>query len=367
MTTREEIQKAALDATDKKRKCGLSLATGTGKTLVGLMHMERNLTPLMSVLIVAPKLSIFTSWRTEAIKFNKSHLLDNVQFTTYLSLNKLDPREYDMIYFDEAHSLLPSHRDFLDEYDGKILGLTGTPPKMVNSEKGEMMQEFYPICYEYLTDDAINDNILNDYKIIVHQLRLDGYNKNVKAGSKVKQFFTSEEANYQYWCSRIENSRPGKEQQISRVMRMKAMMQFPSKEKYTKILSDNIKSKCIIFANTQEQADELCSHSYHSNNSESDNNLEMFKSGQINKLSCVLQLSEGINIPNLKQCIILHAYGNERKASQRIGRCLRLSVDETATIHILCYMDTIDEKWVTEALSGFDQDKIEWKDFNIKL
>ena len=93
----------------------------------------------------------------------------------------------------------------------------------------------------------------------------------------------------------------------------------------------------------------------------------MFKSGQINKLSCVLQLSEGINIPELRQCIILHAYGNERKASQRIGRCLRLAVDETAVIHILCYMDTIDEKWVTEALSGFVQSKIEWKDFNIKL
>ena len=317
--TREEIQKLALDATDKKRKCGLSLATGTGKTLVGLMHMERNLTPLMSVLIVAPKLSIFTSWRTEAVKFNKSHLLDTVQFTTYLSLNKLDPREYDMIYFDEAHSLLPSHRDFLDEYDGKILGLTGTPPKMVNSEKGEMMQEFYPICYEYLTDDAINDNILNDYKIIVHQLRLDSSNKNVRAGSKHNPFYSTEYANYQYWCNRIEASRPGKEQQISRVMRMKAMMQFPSKEKYTKILSDNIKSKCIIFANTQEQADELCAHSYHSSNSESDDNLEMFKSGKINKLSCVLQLSEGINIPELRQCIILHAYGNERKASQRIN------------------------------------------------
>jgi len=365
--TREEIQMASLEATDKRKRAGLSLATGVGKTLVGLMHMERNLTPLMNVLIVAPKLSIFTSWRTEAIKFKKSHLLDNAQFTTYLSLNKLDPREYDMIYFDEAHSLLPSHRDFLDEYDGKILGLTGTPPKMVNSEKGEMMQEFYPICYEYLIDDAINDNILNDYKIIVHQLRLNNSNKNVKAGSKFKSFFTTEEANYQYWCSRIENSRPGKEQQISRVMRMKAMMQFPSKEAYTKILSNSIKSKCIIFANTQEQADELCSHSYHSSNSESDDNLEMFNSGQITKLSCVLQLSEGINIPNLKQGIILHAYGNERKASQRIGRLCRLSVDETATIHILCYMDTIDEKWVTEALSGFDQSKIEWKDFNIKL
>jgi superfamily II DNA or RNA helicase len=365
--TREEIQMASLEATDKKRKCGLSLATGIGKTLVGLMHMERNLTPLMSVLIVAPKLSVFTSWRTEAVKFNKSHLMDNVRFTTYLSLNKLDPREFDMIYFDEAHSLLPSHREFLDEYEGKILGLTGTPPKMVHSEKGEMMQEFYPIVYEYLTDDAINDNILNDYKIIVHQIKLDNTNKNVKAGSKFKPFFTTELANYQYWCNRIESSRPGKEQQISRVMRMKAMMAFPSKEKYAKLLSNSISSKCIIFANTQDQADQLCAHSYHSNNSESSDNLEMFKSGDITKLSCVLQLSEGINIPNLKQGIILHAYGNERKANQRIGRMLRLSPDETATIHILCYMDTIDEKWVTEAISNLDQDKIEWKDFNIKL
>jgi superfamily II DNA or RNA helicase len=93
----------------------------------------------------------------------------------------------------------------------------------------------------------------------------------------------------------------------------------------------------------------------------------MFKSGNITKLSCVLQLSEGINIPQLKQCIILHAYGNERRSNQRLGRCLRLAVDETATIHILCYVDTIDKSWVTEALSNLDQSKIEWKNFNIKL
>ena len=48
--TREEIQQAALDATKNRKRCGLSLATGTGKTLVGLMHMEKNMTPLMNVL-----------------------------------------------------------------------------------------------------------------------------------------------------------------------------------------------------------------------------------------------------------------------------------------------------------------------------
>jgi hypothetical protein len=30
-------------------------------------------------------------------------------------------------------------------------------------------------------------------------------------------------------------------------------------------------------------------------------------------------------------------------------------------------MGTVDEKWVKEALEGFDQTKILWKDFNIKL
>jgi len=30
-------------------------------------------------------------------------------------------------------------------------------------------------------------------------------------------------------------------------------------------------------------------------------------------------------------------------------------------------VDTIDEKWVKEALEGFDQTKIIWKDFGVKL
>jgi superfamily II DNA or RNA helicase len=148
---------------------------------------------------------------------------------------------------------------------------------------------------------------------------------------------------------------------------MKAMMEYPSKEIYTKKLMESISTKCIVFANTQAQADRLCKHSYHSGNVDSEDNLRLFKDGEITKLSSVMQLNEGVNIPNLKQGIIMHAYGNERKAAQRIGRLLRLNPDDKAIVHILCYMDTVDEKWVTEALEGFDQTKIIWKDFNISL
>jgi superfamily II DNA or RNA helicase len=364
--TRDNIQEQALQVTVGKSRCGLGLATGVGKTLVGLLHMEDNSTPLMNVLVVAPKTAIINEWKAQAHKFNKEKLLENITFTTYLSLHKLDPNDYDLVYLDECHSLLNSHRVFLENYKGGILGLTGTPPKRKGTEKSDLVDEFCPIVYTYVTDDAVDAKILNDYKIIVHQLKL-GTAKNVKVATKGANFMTTEQANYAYWTNRIQTSNGGKSLQMARIMRMKALMEYPTKEHYAKLLAGDITSKCIIFANTQEQADRLCNHSYHSNNQQSESNLEMFKAGRISKLSCVLQLSEGVNIPNLKQGIILHAYGNERKSAQRIGRLLRLNPDDTAIVHILCYMDTIDEKWVTEALEGYDQNKVMWKDYNVTI
>ena len=149
------------------------------------------------------------------------------------------------------------------------------------------------------------------------------------------------------------------------VMRMKAMHVYKTKDVYGKRLLDVSKEKCILFANEQKQADALCVHSYHSNNKNSELNMEMFENGKIDKLSCVLQLSEGANILGLKECIILHAYGNNRKAAQRIGRMLRLNPDDEAHIHILCFKNTQDEKWVNDALEAFDSSKITWYDTTI--
>lgn len=53
--TKDEVQLEALNATKGKQKCSVVLGTGVGKTLVGLTHIENNTTPLMKVLIVAPK------------------------------------------------------------------------------------------------------------------------------------------------------------------------------------------------------------------------------------------------------------------------------------------------------------------------
>jgi superfamily II DNA or RNA helicase len=359
--TRTQVQNEAINHISKSNRVGVAVSMGVGKTLIGLKHLDM-LAPA-KVLVVAPKKSIFQSWKDEMAKHNLEHLEQYVTFSTYISLPK-QSLNYDAVYLDECHNLLPSHETWLDQFKGKIIGLTGTPPKFKLSVKGQLVNKFCPIGYEYFVDDAVSDGILNDYEIIVHMIPL-GTKKTMVAGNKYKKWPTSETESYIYWSERINNSANPHEGMMLRIQRMKAMMTYPSKEEYATRLLNSISDKCILFANTQNQADKLCRHSYHSENDDSEENLLKFKAGIISKLSAVLQLNEGVNIPELKQGIIMHAYGNERKSSQRIGRLLRLNPTEKATVHILCYKGTIDESWTTAALSVFDQSKITYKDLNL--
>jgi superfamily II DNA or RNA helicase len=368
--TRDEIQKIALDELLKYKRATAALGTGVGKTKLGLMYIEAKYKIGLRVLIVAPKRSILDEWQNQSKQFGKEHLLADAVYSTYISLNKQDPNNFDLVILDECHSLLHSHNEFLSNYNGPILGLTGTPPVRHYSEKGKMVNMYCPVVYKYLVDDAVDDEIINDYQIVVHLLSLDdrlNIPVNTKSG---KTFMTSEKKSYNYWSEQVMYANTPKATQFNSIMRMKEMKSFKSKEVYAKKLMAHLegkKEKLIVFANTQEQADRMAAHSYHSKNPESADNLILFKHDKIMTLSCVAQLSEGVNIPNLRQAIILHAHGNERTSSQKIGRMLRLNPKEKSTIHILCYRDTVDEKWVNSALEGLDSSKIIWKDFNISL
>jgi len=358
-TKREEIQSLALQATSNIHRCGLGVSMGVGKTYIGLLHMEREFNQgARQFLVVAPKLSIFTTWKEEAKKFKLEHLLDHITFTTYRSISK-QKFSFDCVYLDECHNLLPTHDYYLAFYPGKILGLSGTPPRHSKSEKGKMVNTYCPIVYNYITDDAVEDDILNDYRIIVHLLPLSTARTH-KVKTKKGFFMSSEKDNYAYWTKQLEGF--GFKKDRTRIMRMKALMEYETKERYAKHLLNYVNDKCIVFCNTTEQAERVCSNTYHSKNKDSEENLEKFKRGDFNCLSAVVQLNEGVNIPNLKYGIILHAYGNERKAAQRIGRLLRLNPDQTAYIHILAYKDTVDTDWVVSALSDLDQSKIKWRE-----
>ena len=356
--SRDKVQTDALDIALNNKRATLGISMGVGKTRIAINHLIKLYDPFIRGLVVIPKLSVREVWTTEINLMGMQYLLPHLQFVTYLSLNKLNPKDYDIVYLDECHSLLESHEKFLSEFKGRILGLTGTPPK--SGEKLKMVNKYCPVKYTFSVDDAADNDILNSYQIIVHELELSKV-KNVKKSTKDgRTWYTSELADYQYYTGALGDAQTPKQKQFLSIMRMKAMMDYPTKEAYAKGLMRNIGDQCIVFANTQAQADRMCQHSYHSKNTSSDDNLQLFSDGRIDKLSCVLQLSEGVTIPNLRQGIIMHAYGNERKSAQRIGRLLRLNPSETATCHILCYKNTQDVKWVGAALASFDSDKVKY-------
>ena len=356
--SRDVVQSDALSIAAQHKRCGLGISMGVGKTRIAIQHLQRNFNQFIQVLVVVPKHSVTQSWLDELDKMGLYSLVEHITFTTYISLKKKDPNNYDIVYLDECHSLKYSHELFLGPYTGKILGLTGTPPRDKQSEKGKLVQKYCPIKYTFKVDDATDSNILNDYRIVIHDLQLSGVPSLKKKNKNGGYWHTSEVKDYSYVTRRVAEAQTPKQQQWAYIMRMRALMEYTTKEAYVKSMVNNIEDKCIIFANTQDQADRVCKYSYHSGNNKSADNLEYFSDGRINKLSCVLQLSEGVTIPQLKQGIIMHAYGNEKKTAQRIGRLLRLNPSETAVCHILCYKGTQDEKWVESALSSFDSSKI---------
>jgi superfamily II DNA or RNA helicase len=357
---RDEIQKKALDIAIQHKRSGLAISMGVGKTRIAIQHLQYCYNPLVEALVVIPKHSVSQAWIDELEKMNLKSLVKHITFTTYLSINKQNPNDYDVVYLDECHSLLDSHDKFLSKFTGKILGLTGTPPKHQDSEKGRMVNKYCPIQYTFTIDQATDSKILNDYRIIVHELQLSKIPNLKKKKKDGGHWYTTEQKDYDYVSTRVSEAQTSKQKQFAAIMRMRSLMDYNTKELYGKSLSKNLGAKCIIFANTQKQADILCKYSYHSGNKKSEENLELFSDGRIDRLSCVLQLSEGVSIPKLKEGIILHAYGNERKSAQRIGRLLRLNPTETATCHILCYIGTQDEVWVKQALKDFDQTKIKY-------
>jgi len=356
--TREVVQADALAIAVKHKRCGLGISMGVGKTRIAIEHLKRFYNPLIEVLVVVPKNSVRKSWTDELIKIGDESLLEHITFSTYLSINKHNPNQYDIVYLDECHSLLDNHENFLSAFTGRILGLTGTPPRRRGSEKARMVQKYCPIKYTFSVDNATDSNILNNYQIIVHELELSDLPTLKKKRKDGGQWYTSEKKDYAFQVQRVKSAQTQKQMQFASIMRMRALMDYGTKESYVKELLKKVKTKCIVFANTMAQADRVCTNSYHSKNPLSEDNLQLFTDGRIDKLSCVLQLSEGVTIPGLKQGIIMHAYGNERKTAQRIGRLLRLNPNESAMCHILCYKGTQDETWVEKALKDFDTNKI---------
>lgn len=337
-------------------------ATGFGKTktVLDILKKYSKYYPSPKFLWVVPTSKLRDKGVPDEIsKWNATHL--DIDIICYASLHKLDNKDsiYDIIVLDECHHINENRYNYIKDKSKKYIGITATKP--VEEDRLELLESLGDTIFEYTLDEAVKDNIVDDYEIIVIQMNLDRYKKYIEVGRKDNKFLVSEQKNYDYLDAQFRRSlilkkhNPKNTWQFTNAVqkRASALYTYQSKIDAAKELLDilyNDEQRVLIVSQRIEVSNQLCEYRYHS---EDRNGYEPFIKGEVNRLSACSSLDEGENLPNLDSVFIVSSSSKTRQLVQRCGRSVRKSDKDKARIYILCYSNTQDEKWVDQAVKGF--------------
>lgn len=316
-------------------------ATGTGKTYLEAKIVEE--WSDKNVIIFAPRNEILDETKNT---FKEDCDIEGINTITYQTFNNMKDEEIidmdlDIILFDEAHRLLAPEWNkkiqvLIDSHpQSLIFGMTATP---IRADGRDIREKIFDNCStHYIT---LEEAIVRDI---------------VKMPIYVSALYTFDEVleDMQY---KIENSKNSKEEKIELKNRVKAAknnlelsMGVPTIIK--KYISD-YNGKYLVFCRDTEHLeesillvnrwfresgykDEIVNYRIGSNYSDSNNQLEMFKKDNNNRLKLLFsieKLNEGVHIPTVDGVILLRPTSSNVIYYQQIGRCIRADTNKRPVI-----------------------------------
>lgn len=372
---KDKVQKEAVKALIDAGGRGIIVkATGTGKSRVPILYMQKKKINSKVALIVPTEELRDTNWEKEFQDWGFESAYSVVDRYCYASASKIMNQEYDLVILDECHHITPlSHTFFANNKVKDIIALTATLPTDIIKKNLLKSLGLNPV-YTISIDEAQELGLVAPFKIVVIYSHLNSVVKNVKAGSKHKPFMTTEQGMYNYYTRLISELKEEAEKEeipldrgklkMLQLKRMRLIYDLKSKTDLAKLVFTRLISRddrTLIFCGSINQAEELCPYTYHSKSKKTD--LENFKNEKINTLSCVNALNEGVNIPNLDKAIVVQVNSQELNLVQRIGRVIRKRPNHEAVVYILCVKDTQDEVWLEESLRNFNKENISYLNF----
>lgn len=370
-------QNKALEEWTRKSFRGiLEMATGTGKTLIGIKAIE-NFFSLESkgvCVVVTPTNEICKSWSEKInnlIKndmtimigkdnpkwrkatsnclhdFSKDRVKKVVFISTYDSLNALSELLIKFSCYpifllaDEVHSFGAEKRvgflknENISPLTKYRLGLSATPERLYDDEGNEAINSFFDgIIFKYTLGEAIKDKVLANYLYYVKVVEMDSkeYSDYLRITKRIAKAYhlSKDSANNDYYNILI----------TQRARIIKSSMN--KKDKFEEILNKLIIEKDIkytlVFCVDSEQLDSMSSllEKYKiiyskvtglETTDERERILSEFAKGNIEVVLSIKILDEGVDIPEVKNAIILSSSRNPREYIQRRGRVLRRPKD----------------------------------------
>ena len=356
---REETKEKALEQLIATGRTLIEGATGVGKTKMSLdLVVERKYD---TVIVLVPTDTVADSWDKDIEKWYGAGKLP-ILVVNYRSAHKLLNVFMCLgtkcLILDECHHITDLNLSSLIKLpeDVDMIALSAT----VDQEKFELLEQLqFKKGIRITTDQAVEHDLIVNYKVSVIEFEPDSVTKNVECGKKGEKFLTTEADNIRYLEFRFNNAkRAGNSKSIefAIISRMHFIKSMPSriniaKKVIAKIKRDNPSKRLLIFAPTIKIAEELCPECYlHSKSGQE--MFEDFVSGKSNHLSSVNMLSEGVNV-QADMILVLSSYYKERSTVQQLGRVLRKGADgKEGSMIILCATGTQDEVWVKNSTAN---------------
>lgn len=382
--TREELKELVLSY--KHKHTILQLPTGYGKSRIALEMLNLRYPEAANVLIVAPKLVLFDTWKAEINKWFPENKWD-ITFTTYVSFPKHSARSWDMIIFDECHHITErvKYNYYRPLYKNTIY-LSATIKKELTWWIKTVHQN--KVDFIKLTlKNAIDDDVLPEPLVYLIPMTLDDrvvnqtYVKNKKAKTVIEvpylqrnKYWRRKDIQLRVKCTESQyNAILENQIEFYKNLYMNSQAQYQKniwlhiagerlkylsglKEQYIKrILKKLSKQRVITFCGDIKQTERLGKNSINSKSKDSSDVLNNFNNNKINHITCCNMLNEGVNLVNCQIGIWAMYNSSSIMIIQKIGRLLR---HDTPIVILPYYIDTREEEIVKKMLENFSENHI---------
>lgn len=342
----------------KKYSTGiLHVAQRVGKTFI-ISNLLKKFPKDISILITYSDNQIKNSWEST---FETTEYKGNVILCNYDSLKKYENDIFHFFIIDECHSLNVNTRALekcIKIFNNAVytLGLTGT---LNDSSKELLLNTFgMNVILEYTAEQAIDDEIISPYKVIIHTAYLDTTKKIANKKGK----FQTEKQKYDGYTYVIDQlKRQNKDFKFLSIHRNKVSQTSIGKQIVCKNILKTLKDKrVIVFCGFTKQADSLGIPSFHSKSK--GDNMTKFNNLEFNHLALANTGSIGKNYKNLDAVILLSWTGNDEDTFQKISRSMIYDYyNKVAEIHIICINEPPEVKKLGKTLQLLNKHRIEWK------
>lgn len=357
--TKNEIQRIIIDKIKNALFRGIVLASvRSGKTRI-LLTAIRELSDNdldTTILVGYPNTDIKNSWIDECEKLD---YYPNIQYSTFKSLHKVQDNKYDYVVFDEAHLIPPDNTlpivTKIVKNNNKVILASGTYSEdtLLNLKFSTGLQQIV----SYNTDDAINDGIVNNFKVEVHLFKLDN-TKSVQFGG-LKKWYSTDYKECLRMSKKVDESF-GQDKMMVAIFRMKMINSCQSLIRVVKKwIEDNPDKRFILFT-----GDEKVGMNYNIPmfNSKSKNNdvLKDFQEYHSNSLCLIKKGGTGITYERLDTILITDINSNSETLEQRCGRSLLFEEGKESTVHIFCSTEEFQMNWLNKSLESINSNRINY-------